>query len=684
MTNLAYSLNLRAGAKPSLREMANAIRVLSMDAVEAANSGHPGMPMGIADVATVLFTKFMKFDPDSPDWPDRDRFILSAGHGSMLLYSILYLTGYPDITIDEIKNFRQLGSLTPGHPEYRHLPGVETTTGPLGQGLGNAVGMAIAERLMNARFGDAIVSHYTYAIVGDGCLMEGICQEAIDLAGHLNLNKLIVLFDDNSISIDGPTSLTTSMDQLKRFEAAGWSVCRIDGHDHAQIEAAIATAQNSDKPSLIACRTVIGFGAPNKQGTEKTHGAPLGKDEVAAARISLEWPYPAFDVPDDILAAWREAGDRGRSAFKAWEARLESAPLREQRHFEDMLDGRLPAALGEKLDLFKAELASKTPKLPTRKTSEHVLQLINDTTDMTIGGSADLSQSNYTITKGMKPLTAGDFAGRYIYYGVREHAMGAIMNGIAQHGGFIPYGGTFLVFSDYMRGSIRMSALMGLRVLYVFTHDSIGVGEDGPTHQPIEHLAILRATPNLHVFRPADAIETAEAYELALAAHHGPSVFCLTRQNVPVVRLDPPVENLTAQGAYILRDTDGPRDVTFLATGSEVEIAVSAAERLDAEGIKAAVVSMPCWDLFEQQSSEYRARVLGSAPRIAIEAAIKFGWERWLGEDGIFIGMTGFGVSAPAVDLYKHFGITADAAVSAAKKILERNRRPPFKLGAVS
>ena len=485
------------------------------------------------------------------------------------------------------------------------------------------------------------------------------------------------------ISIDGPTSLTTSTDQLKRFEASGWAASRIDGHDPDQIEAAIANARKSDKPTLIACRTIIGYGAPNKQGTEKTHGAPLGKDEVAGARLRLEWPYPAFEVPEDILTAWREAGVRSRAEYAEWEARLESKPIQEQRRFAAMLDGTIPLSVGDKFDLLKEELAAQKPKVATRKTSERVLQLINDATEMTIGGSSDLSESNFTITKGLKPLTPGDFSGRYIYFGVREHAMGSVMNGIAQHGGFIPYGGTFLVFSDYMRGSIRMSALMGLRVLYVFTHDSIGVGEDGPTHQPIEHLAMLRATPNIRVFRPADAIETAEAYELALARHHGPSALCLTRQAVPAVRLDPPLINLTAQGAYVLRDTDGPRDVTFLATGSEVELAVTAAERLKAEGLKAAVVSMPCWELFDEQSAEYRAEVLGSAPRIAIEAAIRFGWDRWIGEDGVFIGMRGYGVSAPQPKLYQHFGITADAAVSAAKELVQRHGCPPFGQGAL-
>ncbi len=670
MTNLAYESNLHGG-KPTLREMANAIRALSMDAVEAANSGHPGMPMGMADVATVLYTKFMKFDASAPNWPDRDRFVLSAGHGSMLLYSLLYLTGFPEMTIGDLKNFRQLGSKTAGHPEYDHAPGIETTAGPLGQGITTAVGMALAERMMNARFGDAISDHYTYVISGDGCLMEGISHEAIDLAGHLKLNKLIVLWDDNSITIDGATNLSTSTDQLQRFQASGWSVTRVDGHNPAEIEAALAAAQKSNKPSLIACKTIIGYGAPNKQGSEKTHGAPLGKDEIAAARVHLEWPYPAFEIPEAILSAWREAGLRGKGARGSWEGRLETRPAQERRQIQDAIEGTLPHAVTEKLEAFKAEMIAQKPKLATRKTSEMVLQVINDATDLTVGGSADLTHSNFTLTKGMKSVVPGDYSGRYIHYGIREHAMGAVMNGLALHGGVIPYGGTFLVFSDYARGAIRLSAIMGLRVIYVLTHDSIGVGEDGPTHQPIEHLAMLRATPNLYVFRPADAVETAEAYEAALAARRTPSAFALSRQNLAALRHEASRENLTARGAYVLRDTDGARDVTFLATGSEVELAVAAAERLKAEGIKAAVVSMPCWELFEQQTPEYRAQVLGSAPRVAIEAAARFGWDRWLGENGTFIGMNGFGASGPGGKVYEHFGITSDAAVSTAKALLK-------------
>ncbi|KAI93614.1 transketolase [Rhodomicrobium udaipurense JA643] len=658
-------------SNPSQRDLANAIRALSMDAVEAANSGHPGMPMGMADVAAVLFTKFLKFDASAPKWPDRDRFVLSAGHGSMLLYSLLYLTGSPDVTIEEVKKFRQLHSKTPGHPEYGHTQGVETTTGPLGQGISTAVGMAIAERLLGARFGDKVVDHHTYAIVGDGCLMEGISHEAIDLAGHLKLNKLIVLWDDNSISIDGSTSLSTSTDQVKRFEAAGWNAVRVDGHNAAEVEAAIAKAKTSEKPTLIACKTIIGFGAPNKQGSEKTHGAPLGKDEIAAAREFLGWPYAPFEVPEPILSTWRAAGTRGKAEHAAWHERLSQLTADERAHFERMIEGKLPASVKEALDAFIAKNVAEKPKLATRKSSEMALQVINDATDMTIGGSADLTHSNYTITKGMKSITPDDFTGRYLHYGIREHIMGAAMNGIALHGGFVPYGGTFLVFSDYLRGSIRLSALMGLRVLYVLTHDSIGVGEDGPTHQPIEHLASLRALPNVNVFRPADIVETAEAYEIALASKHTPSVLALSRQNLPTVRTEASSENLTAKGAYVLRgDAKAPRDVTLIATGSEIELAVSAAEQLNAEGVKTVVVSMPCFELFDAQPEAYRAEVLGTAPRVAIEAAGRFGWDRWIGDKGAFVGMNGFGASGPAPQVYKEFGITVEAVIAAAKKLV--------------
>jgi transketolase len=670
-SNLEMNSPVEQSAAVSTRAMANAIRALAMDAVEQAKSGHPGMPMGMADVATVLFTQFLKFDPSAPAWADRDRFVLSAGHGSMLQYALQYLLGYADMTIEELKRFRQLGSKTAGHPEFGHAAGIETTTGPLGQGLANAVGMALAERMLHARFGDALVEHFTYAIVGDGCLMEGISHEAIDLAGHLQLEKLIVLWDDNKISIDGATSLATSTDQLARFAACGWHVQKIDGFDCVQIAGAIASAQRADRPSFIACRTVIGYGAPNKQGTEAAHGAALGPAEVAAAREALHWTAPAFVIPQDILGAWRTAGERGRAERAAWEGRLAASPLR--NNFLETMSGELPAAVFTQLRDHKRDLFSKKPEIATRKASELALTVINNATDRTIGGSADLTGSNLTLTKGLKPIEPGNYAGRYIHYGVREHAMGAAMNGIALHGGFVPYGGTFLIFADYARGSLRLSALMRQRVIYVFTHDSIGLGEDGPTHQPIEHLAMLRATPNLNVFRPADAIETAECWELALQSRATPSALCLSRQNLPVVRAAHTDENLSAHGAYVLSETAGPRDVTLLATGSEVHIAAKAAELLAAEhGVRAAVVSMPCWELFESQPNAYQLEVLGAAPRIAVEAAARFGWDRWLGERGAFLGMTGFGASAPAPALYDHFGITPKAVSKLALSLLSR------------
>jgi transketolase len=645
------------------RRDANAIRALAMDAVEKAKSGHPGMPMGMADAATVLFRQFLKFDASAPDWPDRDRFVLSAGHGSMLLYALHYLLGYPGMEKADLQRFRQLGAPTAGHPEYGHAVGVETTTGPLGQGLAAAVGMAIAERLQAARFGADLVDHFTYVVAGDGCLMEGVSHEAIDLAGHLRLSRLVVLWDDNSISIDGPTSLATSTDQVARFSAAGWHVRRVDGHDPEQAARAIQEARADARPSLIACKTIIGFGAPTKQGTEAVHGAPLGALEVAAAREALGWPYPPFDIPDDILTGWREAGRRGASARRAWEKRLAASP--KGAEFERFLRGDVAAEVVAPLQAFREKLAAEKPKVATRKSSEMALGVINAATKATIGGSADLTHSNYTITKGQGAVTAADFSGRYIHYGVREHGMAAAMNGIALHGGFVPYGGTFLVFSDYARGAIRLSALMGLRVIYVLTHDSIGLGEDGPTHQPIEHLAALRAMPNLNVFRPADAIETAECWELALSFRKTPSVLSLSRQNLPT--LDRPVsENLSARGAYVLLEPEGGRDVTFLATGSEVEIALTAAAMLRSQGIKAAVVSMPCWELFEAQPALYRESVLGAAPRVGVEAAARFGWDRWLGERSAFVGMSGFGASAPAADLYSHFGVTAHAVAHAA------------------
>ena len=645
------------------RDCANAIRALAMDAVEKAKSGHPGMPMGMADVATVLFQRVMKFDAAQPDWPDRDRFVLSAGHGSMLLYALHYLLGYPGMNRADLENFRQLHSPTAGHPEYGHAAGIETTTGPLGQGLATAVGMAIAERLTAARFGDDIVDHRTYVIAGDGCLMEGVSHEAIDLAGHLKLNKLIVLWDDNSISIDGPTSLSTSTDQLARFAAAGWNVARVDGHDQEAVHKALLAAQTSDRPTMIACKTVIGYGAPGKQGKESVHGAPLGAEEIVAARATLDWPHAPFELPAAVLDAWRTAGARSAPASTAWEKRR--AASSQGAAFTAFLKGDVAAEVAAPLAAFRATLAAEKPKVATRKSSEMTLGVINAATQATIGGSADLTHSNFTITKGMGSVRPDDFSGRYIHYGVREFGMATAMNGIALHGGFTPYGGTFLVFSDYARGAIRLSALMGLRVIYVLTHDSIGLGEDGPTHQPVEHLASLRALPNLYVFRPADAIETAECWEIALAAPKTPSALSLSRQNLPT--LDRPItENLSARGAYVLREPAGGRDVTLLATGSEVELVLTAADQLAAKGIKAAVVSMPCWELFEAQTPDYRASVLGKAPRIGVEAAVRQGWDRWLGERSAFIGMNGFGASGPAPELYKHFGITPEAVAAAA------------------
>ncbi|MDE2017483.1 MAG: transketolase, partial [Hyphomicrobiales bacterium] len=633
--------------------MANAVRALAMDAVERAQSGHPGMPMGMADVATVLFREFLEFDPSAPHWPDRDRFVLSAGHGSMLLYAINHLVGYPDMTIDEIKRFRKLGAITAGHPEYGHALGVETTTGPLGQGIATAVGMAIAERAMAARFGEALVDHRTYVIAGDGCLMEGISHEAIDLAGHLGLSRLVVLWDDNRITIDGSTSLSTRMDQRARFEAAGWRTFAVDGHDRGAVRRALYEAQSSNKPVLIACRTTIGFGSPGKQGTEAAHGAPLGAAEIAAARANLGWTAAPFEVPADTLTAWRAAGARGAPVRRDWEARL--AASEDRAAFEAAIGGEMPAAFGPAMAAFRADLVAKKPKVATRKASEMALETVVATVPAALGGSADLTHSNLTITKGMASIAPGDFAGRYVRYGIREHGMAAAMNGIALHGGFVPYGGTFLAFADYARGAVRLSALMGLRVVYVFTHDSIGLGEDGPTHQPVEHLASLRAIPNLNVFRPCDAVETAECWELAMRAPRTPSALCLSRQNLPTLRADA-AENRSARGAYVLREADGPRDVTLLATGSEVEIAMAAADLLAAEGVRAAVVSMPCWELFAGQDAAYRAVTLGTAPRVGVEAALGFGWERWTGDGGSFVGMSGFGASAPAGDLYKHFG----------------------------
>jgi transketolase len=650
----------------TLGDLANTIRALSMDAVEAANSGHPGMPMGMADVATVLFTSFLKYDPAVPDWPDRDRFVLSAGHGSMLLYSLLYLTGYPKMTIEQIKNFRQLGSITAGHPEYGHAPGIETTTGPLGQGIANSVGMALAERLMNARYGDALVDHYTYVLAGDGCLMEGISHEAIDLAGHLRLSKLILLWDNNSISIDGSTSLSTSMDQPARFAAAGWDTHSIDGHNTEEIFSAIKAARETDRPSLIACKTIIGFGAPTKQGTAATHGSPLGAEEIARARQTLGWSAPPFEVPGAILEAWRSAPAYGKAQHQSWLQRMRDDPRAPD--LERALSGQIGEALAGATAKVKAKFAADAPKLATRQSSQAALEELEAAIPTMIGGSADLTGSNGTKTKTSKPVKPGDFSGSYIHYGVREHAMASAMNGISLHGGLIPFGGTFLTFSDYSRPAIRLGALMGIRVIHVMTHDSIGLGEDGPTHQPVEHFAALRAIPNLLVFRPADAIETAECWEAALTATHQPSIMGLTRQGLPALPKRAELgTNLSAKGAYVVYESSKPRQVTILSTGSEVQLALAAAKTLEADGIAAAAVSMPSWELFRQQPDDYRRKVLGDTPRVAVEAGVRFGWDEWIGPDGAFIGMKSFGASAPAEALYKHFGITAEAVAAAAR-----------------
>jgi len=668
MANPAVRMSEQPGV--AHRDMANAIRALAMDAVEKAKSGHPGMPMGMADVATVLFTRFLKFDASAPDWPDRDRFVLSAGHGSMLLYALLYLTGYPGMTIEELASFRQLGSRTAGHPEHGHAPGIETTTGPLGQGLANAVGMALAERLLNARLGDGIVDHYTYVLAGDGCLMEGISHEAVSLAGHLGLGRLIVLFDDNGISIDGPTSLAVSDDQMQRFEASGWATRRVDGHDPEAIAQAIAWARTCGRPTLLACRTVIGYGAPTKQGKASTHGSPLGADEVAAARQTLGWAHPPFEVPADVLAAWRACGARGAAQRAAWARRWAGLDARTREAFEHPARAAA-AAIGAAISAAKKAAASATAPKATRSWSEATLEHLLPALPALIGGSADLTGSNNTKAKGQPVVAKGSFAGSYIHYGVREHAMAAVMNGLALHGGLIPYGGTFLVFSDYCRPAIRLSALMRQRVIYVMTHDSIGLGEDGPTHQPVEHLASLRAMPNLNVMRPADGVETAECWELAVRPGDTPSILALTRQPVPNLRTAHTEENLCARGAYVLAETPGrARGVTILATGSEVGVAMEARKLLAADGIEAAVVSMPCWELFASQPVAYRDAVLGSAPRVAVEAAVALGWERWLGEAGVFVGMEGFGASAPAAKLFQHFGITAARVADAARKLV--------------
>ena len=651
------------------QDMAGAIRALAMDAVEQANSGHPGMPMGMADVATVLFSKFMKFDPSTPNWPDRDRFILSNGHGSMLLYALNYLTGYENITLDEIKNFRQLHSKTPGHPEYDIDSGIETTTGPLGQGLGNGVGMALAEHMLNARFGNDLVDHYTYVITGDGCLMEGISHEACSLAGHLGLGKLIVLYDDNGISIDGATDLSFSDDTPKRFESYGWDVETIDGHDPDAIAKAIAEAQlQKDKPSLICCKTRIGYGAPTKEGSAASHGSPLGADEIKGARNNINWPHESFDIPDNILEEWRGIGRMGIETRKLWEVRLDSADDSLRAKWFEMHAKNLAPHIKDIIRGFKHELSQERPKLATRKASGNVLEKLVPAMPQLIGGSADLTGSNLTLVKDMGGIAPDDFSGRYVYYGVREHAMAAMMNGMALHKGIIPYGGTFLCFTDYCRPSIRLSALMQQRVIYVMTHDSIGLGEDGPTHQPVEHMAALRAIPNLQVFRPADAVETAECWELALSTPTTPSILALTRQGVPTVRTAHNDDNKCEKGAYVLSDCDDTAQAVLFASGSEVEIALDAQNQLARDGIATRVVSVPSFELFFAQNKKYIESILSpGTPKVAIEAAGGFGWERFLGFEGQFVGMTGFGDSAPAEELYDYFGITVDAAVQAVK-----------------
>ncbi|MGI9490175.1 MAG: transketolase [Geminicoccaceae bacterium] len=654
--------NLSTGDAVSHDDMANAIRVLAMDAVEQAKSGHPGMPMGMADVATVLFSKFLRFDAADPDWHDRDRFVLSAGHGSMLLYALLHLSGYPGMTVEQVRNFRQAGSLTPGHPEVGHTPGVETTTGPLGQGFATAVGMAFAERHLAARFGRDLVDHWTYVVASDGDLMEGLSHEAAALAGHQKLGRLIVLYDDNQISIDGPTSLAMSTHQQGRFQAYGWHVMAVDGHDPEQIEAAIDEALGSDRPSLIACRTEIGRGSPGKGGTAGIHGAPLGAEEIAATREALGWDHPPFELPEAILSAWREIGGRQADARRDWQARLDASS--EKDGFLATLDGRAASDLDAVLGAYKKKLEAEKPSWATRKASQEALEVFTEAVPELVGGSADLTGSNLTKTKALNALTPEDPAGRYIHYGVREHAMAAAMNGMALHKGIIPYGGTFLIFTDYCKPAIRLSALMKQRVIYVMSHDSIGLGEDGPTHQPVEQLAGLRAIPGLWVFRPADAIETAECWALSIERADGPSLLALTRQGVPTIRAAGD-ENRSARGAYLIKEPAGERQATLIATGSEVGIALDAASLLEAEGIAVAVVSMPCQALFDEQDGSYQQEMLGEAPRLAIEAASPYGWSRYVADERTdVVGIDGFGASAPYQELYEKYGITPAAIAS--------------------
>ncbi|MDR3326339.1 MAG: transketolase [Rhodospirillaceae bacterium] len=654
--------------------LANAVRFLAIDAIERAKSGHPGMPMGIADVATVLFTRFLKFDVAAPRWPDRDRFILSAGHGSMLLYALAYLTGYKDVDINQLKQFRQLGSRTSGHPEYNLVAIAETTTGPLGQGIANAVGFALAEKIGATKFGDDLVNHYTYVIVGDGCLMEGISQEAISLAGHHKLSKLIVLWDDNEICTDGQTNMVLSDDQLERFTASLWDVTRINGHDSEEIAQAIEYAKTTNKPSLIACRTIIGYGSPNKAGSEKSHGSPLGSEEIIATRANLGWNFKPFEIPPSVLDIWRATGIRGTKSRIAWEKCLAELDTTKRTEWDRLANHRLPKEWRNVITTFKSKITTNKPIWATRKSSQEILEVLTQYIPELIGGSSDLTSSNLTINKSTKPITPDDASGNYIHYGVREHAMAAIINGLSLHGGLIPYGATFLVFTDYLRPALRMAAMMGLRVIYITTHDSIGLGEDGPTHQPIEHLASLRAIPNLLVFRPCDSIETAECYEVALETTTGPSLFSLCRQPLPTLRNNSS-DNKSARGAYILADSNGTRHVTIIATGSEVKLALKAREILMKKKIATAVISMPCQELFDKQDLEYKKSVLGDKTiRISVEAASTFGWERYVGLEGSIIGLSSFGMSAPAEQIYNHFGITTEAIVDIAlAKLLNQN-----------
>jgi transketolase len=652
-----------AADRVSHPDLANAVRALAMDAVEQAKSGHPGLPMGAADVATVLFTKFLKYDAADPRWPDRDRFVLSAGHGSMLLYALLHLTGVEGVTIEELRRFRQLESKTPGHPECFMTPGVETTTGPLGQGIATAVGMALAERMLAAEYGSEIVDHHTYVLASDGDLMEGVSHEAIALVGHLRLNKLVVLWDDNGISIDGPLSLSDSVDQAKRFEAAGWRALKVDGHDPDAVARAIRKAQKSDRPTLIACKTTIGYGAPKKAGTSKAHGEPLGAEELAGAKAALGWSGAAFEVPDSIRMAWARAGKRGRRERKGWEERLNALPPERRAEFERRIAGEVPAGLAAVVAALKSRLVAEPQAVATRKASEISLEVVTEAVPELVLGSADLTPSNNTKTRNLAVIAPGEYGGRYIHYGIREHGMAAAMNGLALHGGFRPAGATFLVFTDYARPAIRIAALSGIPTIYVMTHDSIGLGEDGPTHQPVEHLAALRAMPNLRVFRPADAVETAECWQLAIERRDGPTVLALTRQTLPQVRKEAGQGNLCARGAYeIAPAPEGKAKATIFASGSEVEVALGAQKLLSGRGMAARVVSVPSLDLLLAQPEPIRREIVGDAPvKVAVEAAVRFGWDALIGPDGLFVGMKGFGASAPYKDLYRHFGITAEA-----------------------